>query len=62
MAKSKAATSMAAIDEKWRIESDMRTLAEAAAIQADPKRLKAAQQLAKTKMMELAQVATKDAD
>lgn len=43
----------------WRIEDDMRTLARAAEIRADPKRLKAAQDMAAKKMLELASVASK---
>lgn len=46
-------------DKKWRAESDVRTLMEAEKIKADPKRLKAAQDMAKEKMMEAASVASK---
>lgn len=41
---------------KWQIESDLRTLQDAEAIQKDPKRFKAAQELAKKKLVELASV------
>jgi hypothetical protein len=40
-------------DAKWRAQSDMRTLAEAAAIKADPKRLAAARKCAKEKLAEM---------
>lgn len=42
----------------WRIENDLRTLLDAECIQKDPKRLAAAQQLAKTKLMPLAAIAS----
>lgn len=48
------ASSMPYDEAKWRIESDLRTLVEAAAIKRDPARLKAAQTLAKTKQAEMA--------
>lgn len=41
----------------WQTEDDMRTLARAAEIRKDPKRLAAAQKLAQQKLLELAQVA-----
>lgn len=41
----------------WQAEDDMRTLARAAEIRKDPKRLAAAQKLAQQKLLELAQVA-----
>ncbi|HEX4843193.1 MAG TPA: hypothetical protein VFV57_05940 [Limnobacter sp.] len=52
-----AGLSRADEDKKWRAECDMRTLMEAETIKADPKRLKAAQAMAKEKMMEAAKVA-----
>lgn len=59
MAKGKNSTiaAMAKSEAEWRAEDDMRTLARAAEIRNDPKRLKAAQELAKAKLLELAQVA-----
>lgn len=45
-------------DAEWRAESDLRTLIEAEKIEADPKRYKAAQALAKQRMMEVAKVAS----
>jgi hypothetical protein len=41
---------------KYQVESDLRTLQEAEAIEKDPKRFKAAQELAKKKLVELASV------
>lgn len=49
-------------EEKWRVESDLRTLIEAECIRKDSKRLAAAQKLAKEQMMEVAAVATSDND
>lgn len=48
-------------EERWRAESDMRTLMEADAIRRDAKRLAAAQKCAKDKLMELAAVVGADA-
>lgn len=45
-------------DAEWRADSDLRTLIEAEKIEADPKRYKAAQALAKKRMMEVAKVAS----
>ena len=45
-------------DEEWRCESDCHVLMEAEKIKADPKRYKAAQALAKQRMMEVAKVAS----
>lgn len=49
-------------DQHWRVESDLSTLMEAEKIKADPKRMAAAQALAKEKMMAVAKVASDDAD
>lgn len=57
MAKHSAMTSMTAEDNNWRAESDLHHLMEAEAIEKDPKRLKAAQALAKAKLLELAGIA-----
>lgn len=43
-------------DSKWRIERDLSTLQDAEAIERDPARFKAAQNLAKQKLVELAAV------
>lgn len=45
-------------DDDWKVESDLRTLCEAEAIKKDPKRLKACQDMAKKKMMDMAAVAS----
>lgn len=47
---------MADVDQKWKVERDLQSLAEAAEIQKDPKRLKAAQALAKEKIAELQKI------
>lgn len=57
-----ASAQMAKTEADWQAEGDMHTLARAAEIRADPKRLKAAQELAKKKLLELAQVAGGDSD
>lgn len=44
-------------DEEWRVESDLRTLTEAEAIQKDPKRMAKVQALAKKRMLEVAAIA-----
>jgi hypothetical protein len=44
-------------EEKWRAESDLRTLTEAEEIKRDPKRLAMAQACAKEKLIEMAAVA-----
>lgn len=49
--------SWASEDAKWRAESDLRTLIECEQIEKDPKRIKAARELAKEKMLEVAAVA-----
>ncbi len=52
------ASAMLKDDEKWRVESDMRTLMEAEAIKNDPKRYAKVQAMAKQKMMEVAKIAS----
>ena len=49
-------------NEDWRTESDMRALIEAQQIKSDPKRLAAAQAMAKKRMLEVAAVATTEAE
>ena len=44
-------------DQKWKVEQDLRSLAEAAEINKDPKRLAAARALAKEKMADLQKIA-----
>ncbi len=52
------ASAMLKDDEKWRVESDMRTLMEAESIKNDPKRYAKVQAMAKQKMMEVAKIAS----
>lgn len=52
--------SVFADSKNWQAEDDVRTLQRAKEIRADPKRLKAARELAKTKLAELASIATGD--
>lgn len=47
-------------DEKWRVESDLRTMIEAEAIKNDVKRFAKMQALAKERMTEVAKVASKE--
>lgn len=49
-------TSMSEFDKKWMAENDMRTLREAAMIQADAKRLKAAAKMAAEELKALQRV------
>ena len=60
MAKNKRATLgiASSADDDWQVESDLRTLIECEKIEADPKRYKKAQALAKRRMMEVAKVAS----
>jgi hypothetical protein len=59
--KSKSAGVMAyGMDRDWRTESDLSTLQAAEAIERDPKRFKAAQELAKKKLVELGCIAGAD--
>ena len=46
------------IDRDWQAEDDLRTLTRAEEIKADPKRMKAAQMLAKEKLAELAAISS----
>lgn len=60
MATKKAATPAVTVDydeSKWRAEDDMRTLARAQEVMADPKRLAAAKKCAKEKLTEMQAVA-----
>ncbi len=47
-------------DEKWKVESDLRTMIEAETIKNDPKRFAKVQQLAKERMTEVAKLASKE--
>ena len=57
MAKVKnALNAMTAVDD-WQVEDDLRTLMRAEEIEKDPKRYKAAKELAKKKLLEMASIA-----
>lgn len=49
-------------DAEWQAECDLRSLMEAEKIEKDPKRMKAAQELAKKKMLEVAAIASEGKD
>lgn len=55
--KSSVAIAMTKADDDWRADCDLRTLMDAEAIEKDPKRLKAAQKLAKERLLDLAGIA-----
>lgn len=57
----KASTTLGIPEDSWQTECDLRTLTEAEAIEKDPKRLKAARELAKKKLLEYAAVASEGA-
>ncbi|MBI5255530.1 MAG: hypothetical protein HY855_03450 [Burkholderiales bacterium] len=58
MPKATATVNMRKEEERWKVESDLRTLMEAEAIEKDPKRFAAAKALAKERLLELASVAS----
>lgn len=58
MATKRIGLNSASEDMDWKTESDLRTLMECKAIEADPKRMKAVRELAKKKMLEIAAVAS----
>lgn len=62
MPKKKMNTAAISDDNRWRAESDLSTLMEAEKIKSDPKRIAAAQAVAKEKMMAVAKVAAEDAN
>lgn len=47
-------SAVAVADQQWKVEQDLRTLADAIEINKDPKRLAAAKSLAKEKSAEMA--------
>ena len=53
-----AAIGMGYDDAKWRAEDDMRSLARAQEVMADPKRLAAAKKMAKEKLTEMQAIAS----
>lgn len=62
MATKRMAPSLAAMDKKWQAESDLRTLVEARKIRNDKARFKAATDLAKQQMTDVAAIAGSDND
>ena len=60
--KSNGSISIAKQEDDWRAESDLRTMIECEQIEKDPKRLKAAQDLAKKRLMEMASIASEGKD
>lgn len=53
MAKKTSVLAADVVDNKWRVEADLNTMMQAKEIKADPKRLKAVQELAKKKLAEM---------
>ena len=62
MAKKRVNLATAVAETDWRTESDLSTLMEAEKIEKDPKRLAAAQKLAKSKLLPLAAIASEGKD
>lgn len=62
MAKKRINLASAESENDWRAESDLSTLMEAERIEKDPKRLAAAQKLAKSKLLPLAAIAAEGKD
>lgn len=64
MAKKSKSNSIGAVsaEDDWRAESDLRTMIECEQIEKDPKRLKAAKDLAKKRLMEMAAIASEGKD
>lgn len=50
-------SAVAVADQQWKVEQDLRTLADAIEINKDPKRLAAVKALAKQKSAEMASIA-----
>ena len=50
------------VDERWRVEDDLRTLMEAEKIESDPKRMAKVRALAQEKMLAVAKVASEGED
>ncbi len=54
----KMAAAIAATEDSWQVEDDLRTMARAEEIQKDSKRMAKVTALAKKKMMEMASIAS----
>lgn len=61
MAKSKGLSAVS-MDDDWQVESDLRTIIDAEKIKRDPKRYQKVQQLAKKRMLEVAEVAAESGE
>lgn len=61
MAKSKGLSSVS-MDDDWQVESDLRTIIDAEKIKRDTKRYQKVQQLAKKRMLEVAEVAAESGE
>jgi hypothetical protein len=57
-----AKISMTKAEDTWRVERDLETMLECERIEKDPKRIAAAQKLAKERVMTLAKVASEGTD
>lgn len=62
MAKGATVISARKMEDDWQAESDLRTMIEYEAICKDPKRMAKVQALAKSRMMEMASIATEGKD
>jgi hypothetical protein len=49
-------------DNDWKVESDLRTVMDAEAIEADPVRMKKVRELAKKKMLDIASIASGESE
>lgn len=56
------AMKMSCCDDDWQVEEDLRTLCRAKEIEADPKRLKKCQELARKKRNEMKDIIATDGD
>lgn len=62
MAKGAAVISARKMEDDWQAEDDLRTMIRCEEIEKDPKRLARVQALAKSRMMEMASIATEGKD
>lgn len=62
MAKGAALISARKMEDDWQAEEDLRTMIRCEEIEKDPKRLARVQALAKSRMMEMASIATEGKD
>lgn len=62
MAKKRISLNTVSEDQDWKVESDLRCVMEAEAIEADPARIKKVRELAKKKMLEIATIASGESE